>query len=445
MLRSATILALMGTAAAAGTYPADDVACGYPASILACDAISSQEECEVNTNCQYKAYDDNGRCMISEAVENLFTYAVMNASAALMPQRTACQAFTTQAVCVGSCAWGIADGEAEESCLVSRNKAQTILIADGADPYTKGMIYVFSSDETACPLGGTDEAKCNAITACDWRGTNCKAHEYATFLLINSTCKGSMSELILERMNVEQTEEVATSGEPWTNFTTIAQVYNMTRIPDETDTSKFAAQAELKVVAAATATVTATTHKAAILSESRDLAAEDKVKLEFLATIAISGDSVKKIVVSITADTVTAACAEAFTKMGLTISDGYCSATTARRRNLLTAYSTTVLLDPAKVDTAAASAAVTKIKADATVTVTVTDENPVDEIASIPNLNAASVATFRASSTVAGEANQEAAAYQAAETDADASGTFSVAAVSALATAALAAALCVFA
>jgi len=195
------------------------------------------------------------------------------------------------------------------------------------------------------------------------------------------------------------------------------------------------------VADAKTKTAAAETLKEAI--PTADLAEADAAKLDFLAAAAINGQTVKKVVATLDADDETSACATTLTKMGLTSDDGACTATAARRRKLLASYSTSVLLDPAKVDETKAALAVAMIEADTSVTTTVTDENPVDEIEAIPNIDATAVATFKTSAAEAADANIEAQAYEAEE--AEISATSSVAAVSAIATAALAAAACVFA
>ena len=132
-------------------------------------------------------------------------YGVSNATAALATQRATCQTFTAEADCVGSCAWGTdpATEDVEDvfdtceyawstnylstaneatcaalttaetcqsqtgyptanyltsicsvstapptGCFVSRNKAQTILIADGADPLSKGDLHYKGRDKS---------------------------------------------------------------------------------------------------------------------------------------------------------------------------------------------------------------------------------------------------------------------------------------------------------
>ena len=229
-------------------------------------------------------------------------------------------------------------------------------------------------------------------------------------------------------------------GETWTDLT-IAQIYEAQGVPDESDATKLAAQADAKIKDAETKTAAAEKLKDAI--PTKDLAEADKTKLDFLAAAAIAGQTVKKVVATLDATDETTACATTFTKMGLTSDVGVCTATAARRRNLLASYSTSVLLDPAKVDTTAADAAVAKIEADTSVTTTVTDENPVDEIEDIPGIDPAAVATFKTAAAEAADANIEAQAYKAEK--AEMSAASSVAAVSAIATAALAAAACVFA
>ena len=258
--------------------------------------------------------------------------------------------------------------------------------------------------------------------------------------MVNNKCQGSLSAQITTVINTQGAADAEEEGETWTDLT-IAQIYEAQGVVDESDATELAAQADAKVADAKTKTAAAETLKEAI--PTADLAEADAAKLDFLAAAAINGQTVKKVVATLDADDETSACATTFDKMGLTSNDGACTATAARRRKLLASYSTSVLLDPAKVDETATAAAVAKIQADTSVTTTVTDENPGDEIEAIPGIDATAVATFKTAAAEAADANIEAQAYEAEE--AEMSAASSVAAVSAIATAALAAAACVFA
>ena len=349
--------------------------------------------------------------------------------------------------CVGACAWAVDTEEwnAAPSCFPSASKAQSILIADGADPYTKGFVYD-TAVAAVCALAD-DKTSCEAKDGCvyeeeDWGGM-CTSATEAAVLMVNNKCQGSLSAKITTVINSMGAADAEEEGETWTDLT-IAQIYEAQGVVDESDATKLAAQADAKVADAKTKTAAAETLKKAI--PTAGLAEADVTKLDFLAAAAINGQTVKKVVATLDAADATSACATTFTKMGLTSDDGACTATAARRRNLLASYSTSVLLDPAKVDETAAAAAVATIEADTSVTTTVTDENPVDEIEDIPNIDTTAVATFKTSAAEAADANIEAQAYEAEEAEVAAnSAASSVAAVSAIATAALAAAACVFA
>ena len=442
MLRSATILALVGTAAAAGTYPTDAVACANLGHQLDCMMLGEEAKCTANNNCQY--YDGSGEdgregCATSDAIDKVTADASEVATTALTSQMEICAAFTAEADCVGACAWAI-DPNADEptpACIPSASKLQSILIADGADPLTKGIMYD-GAVGAVCALN-EDETSCEAKAGCESDDGGCSSATIAAILMVNNKCQGSLSAKIVDVFNAMGAAE----DEDWTDVT-LAQIYEDQGVVDESDATKLAAQAAEKAKLAETTTADATTAKEAI--PTADLSAADKAKLDFLAAAAIAGQTVKKVVVTLDAADETTACADSFDKMGLTSADGACTATAARRRNLLASYSTSVLLDPAKVDETAAAAAVTKIEADATVTATATDENPVDEIEAIPDIDADAVATFKTSAATAAEANVAAEAYEAEEAEVAAnSAASSVAAVSAIATAALAAAACVFA
>ena len=458
----------MGTAAAAGTYPTDAVACGITETMLECMSaqLTGESACTALDKCQWisetrfegTAYEEtNTECAISDDLQDTWDYASANATAALATQLAPCQTFTAEADCAGSCAWGD-DTEADDvydaesgtwasptGCFVSRSKAQTILIADGADPLSKGYSYYNVSDSTSCSTDGTTEVLCNVITACKWDDDDakCEGDEVSAILLVNNKCQGSFSDTLLEYYNAAAS----------TSLTTIAEVYATTSVPDETDSTLLAAQAVLAVAAATAATTAANT--AADAMDTSTLSDDDAATFDFLVAAAITGETVTKIVATIDTTDATAACAAAFSGMGLESSVGSCTATAARRRKLLADYSTSVLLNPNLVDTAAAAAAVTALETDlGSDAVTSTDENPVDQIEAL-GVDSTEVATFRTAATAAAEANVEAEAYQAEEAAVDddcavnadgtvsCSGASSVFDLTALATALAAA--CVFA
>ena len=136
-------------------------------------------------------------------------------------------------------------------------------------------------------------------------------------------------------------------------------------------------------------------------------------KLDFLAEAAMNGQTVKKIVATLEAESADTACTTTFEKMGLTSDDGACTAEAPSRRKLLASFTASVLLDPAKVDTNATATAVAKIEADSSVQVTATDENPVTEIKAIPGINLDKVATFEAAAAVSAEMYLEVSNYEA--------------------------------
>ncbi len=505
MLRSATVLALVGTAAAAGTYPTKAESCSAFESMLSCQMLDEKKDgCVANTNCQWilntTEYDDPF-CTVLNATQLQMEYAQMNASAALVNQTEACLEITDEADCSGSCGWGkdseargewvtlcvakdyrslsaedfaaldqntqdaltsmnelcavntawdtceaataTLDGnefdcgsagsmevEPSAQCMVSRAKAQSMLLADGATPFVRGGAYYDSSASVTCY--GLDKVNCAATEGCVYEEGECGANDFAAMLMVNNKCDGSANSLLVEYANYRLNT---------TNFTTVDDLYEEFNVPAEYSAAKLANQAAEKAKVAQEKTAAAETAKAAI--PTTNLAEADKAKLDFLADAAINGQTVKKVVTTLTADDTTSACTNTFNLMGLTSDDGACTAVTARRRKLLASYSTTVLLNPAKVDETKAAAAVAKIQADTSVTTTVTDEDPVDEIEAIPNIDATAVATFKTSAAEAADANIEAQAYEAEK--AEMSAASSVAAVSAIATAALAAAACVFA
>jgi hypothetical protein len=223
-------------------------------------------------------------------------------------------------------------------------------------------------------------------------------------------------------------------------------MYTAYGVTDLTDTSKLAALADTKIAAAEEKTAAAEEAYTALVAASENLTEDEAEEVEVLAEAAMNGLTVKKIIAAILAADPATACSSAFKKMALSSDSGACTATAeGRRRHLLeTSYSTKVLINPAKVDEEAATAAVAALKADlGDDAVADSDVNAVSEMETIDNLDTTSLASFKTTADEAAVANVEAEAYEA-EVEAE-SAASSVAAVSAIATAALAAAACVFA
>ena len=441
MLRSAAVFALVGTAAATATmtYPTASVGCANLGHYLDC-LVSDADACAANANCNADNYDEMG-CEVSEAIQLVTMGAQFSAMSALQSQYEICGSFTAEDDCFGACAWGLPHGASSAECIPSGPKVQYILLADGADPYTRGYLSDMSAAEVCALI--EDETMCGQTPGCAYDG-GCSSSTETTILRVNNKCQGSLSAQIANVFNTREAADAEENGEEWTDLT-IAQIYDAFGVVDESDATKLAEAAAAKAADAKTKTEAAQAKKEAIPTD--DLTEADVAKLDFLAAAAINGQTVKKVVAALDADDADTACATTFEKMDLTSDDGACTALEVeKRRKLLASYSTSVLLDPAKVDETAATAAVAMIMADNTIMAAVTDENPVEEIEAIPNIDATAVADFKTSASTAADANVAVESYEAETVAADAiSAAASVAAISALATAALAAAACVFA
>jgi len=468
MLRSAAVLALVGTASAA--YLSTDESCETFGLSLSCGMAEDESSCA--TGCEWVAGDadsDNfdyqeDRCAVPSADNEALYASMMTGLEALAPAIVTCAVFDEDD-CTGSCGWGslpfggdydyderrrvlrrvlLEHGDYEgEMCLPSNGKAQQVLIADGADPFTKGYLsWVFNAGVT-CPAE-TDETKCNALEGCLYGESDygedgvesCHAPPLAAMLMVNNKCSGSVSDELVAMANAE--------AEDGDDAVTIDMLYTAYGVTDQTDTSKLAALADAKIAAAEEKTAAAEVAYAALVAASENLTEDEAEEVEVLAEAASKGLPVKKIIATILAADSATACSSAFTKMGLTSDDGTCTAAAARRRHLLASYSTKVLINPTKVDDEAATAAVAALKADlGDAAVADSDVNAVSEMETIDNLDTTSLASFKTAADEAAVANVEAEAYEA-EVEAE-SAASSVAAVSAIATAALAAAACVFA
>jgi hypothetical protein len=480
ILRSTAAIALLGAATAAGTYPTAEEACGIFEGGLVCQMHEDKAACEGDSNCEFNDdYPDWTYCEVKEAFAMPMEYAFMNASAALEPQNDICGEFEEEA-CSGSCAYGdywlgggdydydkkrklfrklLQDGEMHEDggempedvsggdydgmgCYVAPAKAASLLVAEGADPYTKGYASYAMAAGFVCPFK-ENEAECNAASGCLW-GTSdydyddetesCRASPLAAMLMINNKCQGSLSDVLVKM-----------AGGVDGNLT-IAEVYEAYGVVDESSASALADAADAKVEAAADAVEDAKEDFEALIEASTDLTDDEKAKATVLYNAATAGLEVKKVVATIDAADPAKACATGLAGAGLTADNAACIATAAGRRKLLADYSTEIIIDPTKVDATAAAAAVTKLEtklgADK---VAATDENPVAEMETVSALDATTLETFKTSAVEAGTANLEAQAYQAEESVVEDESAASFTAASALATAAALAAAAVFA
>ena len=471
ILRSTAAIALLGAATAAGTYPTAEEACGIFEGSLVCEMHEDKAACEGDSNCEFNDdYPDWTYCEVKEAFVMPMQYAFMNASAALEPQNDICGEFGEEA-CSGSCAYGeywlgggdydydkkrklfrklLEDGEMHEDggdydgmgCYVAPAKAASLLVAEGADPYTKGYASYAMAAGFVCPFK-EKEAECNAASGCLW-GTSdydyddetesCRASPLAAMLMINNKCQGSLSDVL-----------VTMAGGVDGNLT-IAEVYEAYGVVDESSASALADAADAKVEAAADAVEDAKEDFEALIEASTDLTDDEKAKATVLYNAATAGLDVKKVVATIDAADASTACSTGLAGAGLTADNAACVATAAGRRKLLADYSTEIIIDPTKVDATAAAAAVTKLEGElGEDKVAATDENPVAEMETIEALDATKLETFKDSATEAGTATLEANAYQAEEAVVEAESGASFTAASALATAAALAAAAVFA
>ena len=107
----------------------------------------------------------------------------------------------------------------------------------------RGICITRGEISLACSTGGTTEVLCNAITACEWDAGDenddpeCVGDGMPVILLVNNKCQGSFSDTPLEIANRIGNAEADYTDEEFTNYTTIAEVYASTSIPDETEAS----------------------------------------------------------------------------------------------------------------------------------------------------------------------------------------------------------------
>ena len=138
-----------------------------------------------------------------------------------------------------------------------------------------------------------------------------------------------------------------------------------------------------------------------------DVSAKRKAKL--LADAAIAGVNITKVKANFVAANTTAACSDAYLKMGLNISTvGACDAsdiTVSGRRHLLAdaEYLMEILLSSAEINQSAIVAALTSLSA-AGVTIETTKEDALALLSTIPGIDSAILATFKSDATAAAAA-----------------------------------------
>ena len=141
---------------------------------------------------------------------------------------------------------------------------------------------------------------------------------------------------------------------------------------------------------------------------------KQKPKAKLLAAAAIAGEKVKKMSAKVTAADETSACADYYTKAGISSSLGACVATASSRRRALqaAAYDVEVFFKSSEISTSKLTAAAISLEAAGVTGVsTQTSVDPVAELKAIPGVPSNVVDDFEAKATAAAaDAGGEAAA-----------------------------------
>ena len=142
----------------------------------------------------------------------------------------------------------------------------------------------------------------------------------------------------------------------------------------------------------------------AILGDIKDARLKKKAKL--LADAAIAGVKVQKLTAKLTAANEDTACSTAFTKAGMSSSDGACVATVAssgkRRRLSATAYDVELMFSSSTVSDDALTAAANELKANGVEGVTSqASVDPIAELKTVPGVDTSKLQTFETEATAA--------------------------------------------
>jgi hypothetical protein len=140
-----------------------------------------------------------------------------------------------------------------------------------------------------------------------------------------------------------------------------------------------------------------------------------KAKAKLLADAAIAGVKVKKLKAKLTADNEDTACSTAFTKAGMSASDGACVATAAssrkRRRLSSTTYDVELMFSSSTVSDDALAAAELEMKNNGVEGVSSdTAVDPIAELKTVPGVDTSKLQTFETEASDAADAAAESAA-----------------------------------
>jgi len=131
-----------------------------------------------------------------------------------------------------------------------------------------------------------------------------------------------------------------------------------------------------------------------------------KAKAKLLADAAIAGVKVQRLTAKLTAADEDTACSTAFTKAGMSSSDGACVATVAssgkRRRLSATAYDVELMFSASTVSDAALTAAANELKANGVEGVTSeASVDPIAELKTVPGVDTSKLQTFETEAAAA--------------------------------------------
>ena len=140
-----------------------------------------------------------------------------------------------------------------------------------------------------------------------------------------------------------------------------------------------------------------------------------KAKAKLLADAAIAGVKVKRLKAKLTADSEDTACSDAFTKAGMSASDGACVATAAssgeRRRLSSTTYDVELMFSSSTVSDDALAAAELEMKNNGVEGVSSdTAVDPIAELKTVPGVDTSKLQTFETEASDAADAAAESAA-----------------------------------
>ncbi len=191
MIRTVALIALVGSASAAGIYKSDEIGCTNAYDVITCDSYNTEAACTANDACLWDSADEG--CDLAADKQTEWDGDNSATALALSAARNACRAMeNTVAACTGNCAVG------PEECIPILTKVTLDLKADTASAGIKGYLLAETISDTTRAIH-TTAAACTAVAGCEFQTmtvgdqtmSRCQSPDYAKIQSIKALCVDS--------------------------------------------------------------------------------------------------------------------------------------------------------------------------------------------------------------------------------------------------------------